>query len=158
MSPCRLVSPVPGFVTLMPYASATYTVWASRRSYTYSEGPPDLGVPEKLTFRWNHAYLVQNCAKNAIQRESFGKSVRPIASFELPVRYMYVCVCVHRYMYVYIYLYINSMYVYIHTYIHVHTHTHTQVRDLDACFVWADVGICSVHGRAGCRTEESGSS
>ena len=89
------MSPVPGFVTLMPYASATYT-------------------------------------------------------------YMYVCVCVHRYMYVYIYLYINSMYVYIHTY--MYTHTHTQVRDLDACFVWADVGICSVHGRAGCRTEESGSS
>ena len=50
VSPCRLVSPVPGFVTLMPYASATYTVWASRRSYTYSEGPPDLGVPEKVNF------------------------------------------------------------------------------------------------------------
>ena len=47
------------------------TVWASRRSYTYSEGPPDLGVPEKLTFRWNHAYLVQNCAKNAIQTRKF---------------------------------------------------------------------------------------
>ena len=48
-----------------------YTVWASRRSYTYSEGPPELGAPENLTFRWNQAYLVQNCAKNAIQTRKF---------------------------------------------------------------------------------------
>ena len=41
------------------------------RSYNISEGPGDLGVPEKFTFRWNHAYLVQNCAKNAIQTRKF---------------------------------------------------------------------------------------
>ena len=41
------------------------------RSYNISEGPGDLGVPEKFTFPWNHAYLVQNCAKNAIQTRKF---------------------------------------------------------------------------------------
>jgi len=46
-----------------------YTVWASWRSYTSIEGPADLRVPEN--FRWNHAYLVQNCAKNAIQTRKF---------------------------------------------------------------------------------------
>jgi hypothetical protein len=45
------------------------SVWASWRHYTYIEGPPELGAPEKLTFRWNHAYLAQNCAKNAIPNE-----------------------------------------------------------------------------------------
>ena len=44
-------------------------VWASWRSYTYIAGPPELGDPEN--FRWNHAYLVQNCAKNAIQKRKF---------------------------------------------------------------------------------------
>jgi len=48
-----------------------FTVWASWRSYTYIAGPPELGDPEKLTFRWNHAYLVQNCAKKAIQKRKF---------------------------------------------------------------------------------------
>ena len=57
-----------------------------RRRYTYSEGPPDLGDPEKFTFRWNQAYLVQNLPKTQFKRESFGKCVPPIASFELPVR------------------------------------------------------------------------
>ena len=42
-----------------------------RRQYTYREGPPELGAPENLTFRWNQAYLVQNCAKNAIQTRKF---------------------------------------------------------------------------------------
>ena len=53
------------------YVCMYVSVWASWRSYTYIAGPPELGDPEKLTFRWNHAYLVQNCAKNAIQTRKF---------------------------------------------------------------------------------------
>ena len=52
-----------------------------RRRYTYSEGPPDLGVPE-IRHIW---YKI--VPKTQFKRESFGKSVPPIASFELPVRY-----------------------------------------------------------------------
>ena len=50
---------------------AQCSVWASPAAVHYSAGPPDLGGPEKLTFRWNQAYLVQNCAKNAIQTRKF---------------------------------------------------------------------------------------
>ena len=65
------------------------TVWASPAaihlqctvSYTYSEGPPELGAPENLTFRWNHAYLVQNCAKNAIQTRKFWEMPRTVFFF-----------------------------------------------------------------------------
>jgi hypothetical protein len=45
--------------------------------------------PSLVSREWNQAYLVQNCAKNAIQTRKFGKSVLPIASFELPVRTKY---------------------------------------------------------------------
>ena len=70
---------------MLPYLLSflIYPVWASRRSYTYSEGPPDLGVPEKLTFRWNHVYLVQNCAKNAIQTKKFWEKCKTDCFFRV---------------------------------------------------------------------------